>query len=674
MMAFPNRENIRAALDCHFASIADEVYLPPGGSVYAIDNAFGSLATYWKDKVRASRFTYTEPAPAPQQHDDEARRIIKNSGTEYDNSMDRKPSLDDNKAQLAKQRLHVLYRANITDDLFELVEDSFESRLGTMVTGPQGIGKSHSLVNLVLKLQASGKYLVTFIPDCSQWCTIDFLLLAICGSFGIDPGPNGIGLDVPTQGSSWALDVDLDDIIEAISSELVANSKKWGFAFGEVSHLFSRDFGASQSKIRYLPYPFSLVQHVVKPGVTSVFSASWSDIGFFINNKGFRDFKHVTEMSDSELNALFLRVPDVALKGTLDPIKKLAGGVPQYVKKYLEVRDPVKFVDAIIKEIHPWLQKMMEDDWVWKMQLNSIICCVLGIKADPHSFYDMKYLIRRGDPGSPFYEPLFPAVVDAYRSHFVEEILQHVEDKGGFLRLSSARSTSPDGIGRLLQYSVIQRILKDGISLDLFLRGHGIKGCRFTIVDGSLLPVWPPEERGMWVPRDSHFPAINFFVKCKSLVVAFQVHVSQPKHAANTFFEMCKASDWFVPGRQVILVYLSPSVKAKKDAGKLVPPTLYPNAEGVSDCTSAATSIPEKSRKRGAGTKLLLSRTRPARRLPIAEAVGDRASTVVISQKTKREMTKGKLYIPHISVYTLTTADLGLEGLTLGYFPTIGRK
>jgi hypothetical protein len=674
MMAFPNRENIRAALDCHFASIADEVNLPPGGSVYAIDNAFGSLATYWKDKVRASRFTYTEPVPEPQQHDDKVRRMIKNSGTEYDNSMDRNapPPLDDNKAQLANQRLHVLYRANITDDLFERVEDSFESRLGNMVTGPQGIGKSHSLVNLVLKLQASGKYLVTFIPDCSQWCTVEFLVLAICGSFGIDPGPSGIGLDVPTQGSSWASNVALDRIIEAISSELVANRKKWVFAFGEVSHLFSRDFGASQSKIRYLPYPFSLVQHVMTPGVTSVFSASWSDIGFFINNKGFRDFKHVTEMSDSELNELFLRVPDVALKGTLDPIKKLAGGVPQYFKKYLEVRDPVKFVDAIIKEIHPWLQKMMEDDWVWKMQLNSIICCVLGIKADPHSFYDMKYLIRRGEPESPFYEPLFPAAVDAYRSHFVEEIIQHVEDKGGFLRLSSAISTSPDVIGRLLLYSVIQRILKDGISLHLFLRGHGITGCRFTIVDGSLLPAWPPEERGLWVPRDSHFPAINFFVKCKSLVVAFQVHVSHPKNAANTFFEMCKARDWFVPGRQVILVYLSPSVKAKKDVGKLVAPTLYPVVEGVSDCTSAAVPIPEKNRKRGTGEsdpKLLPSRRRSARRLPIAEAVGDCTSTVGLSKKAKREITKrtceAKQYTPHISVCTLTTTDLGLEGLTL---------
>jgi hypothetical protein len=37
---------------------------------------------------------------------------------------------------------------------------------GVIVKGPHGVGKSHSLVNLVLTLQASGRCLVTLVPDC----------------------------------------------------------------------------------------------------------------------------------------------------------------------------------------------------------------------------------------------------------------------------------------------------------------------------------------------------------------------------------------------------------------------------------------------------------------------------------------------------------------------------
>jgi hypothetical protein len=38
-----------------------------------------------------------------------------------------------------------------------------------MVKGTEGMGKSHTLVNTVLKLQSTGEYLVTFIPDCERW-------------------------------------------------------------------------------------------------------------------------------------------------------------------------------------------------------------------------------------------------------------------------------------------------------------------------------------------------------------------------------------------------------------------------------------------------------------------------------------------------------------------------
>jgi hypothetical protein len=465
---FPNKANIKAAVDFHFARIANEIHLPLPGSVYAIDDAFGTLATYWKDKVRAARFTPTEPPPTPRGH-----------GREDDAWMDPNapPAPKGDRANLANHRLHVLYRANPTDDLFERVEESFISWRRTMVTGPPGIGKSHSIVNLVLKLQASGKYLVTFIPDCSQWHTVDFLLLAICGSLGIDPGPNGIGLHAPPLGASWeAWHVDL--VMRAITEELDVNKKKWIFVFDEVTNLFRWDPNSNWSsfKIRYLPYPFSLIQHVTRNLVTSVISASWTHPSFFFDNQDFADFKHVTQMTDSELNSLFLRVPVVALKKKLDPIKKLAGGVPHYVKRYIELGEPDKFVDAAIKEIHPWLQKMMQREWTWKFQLDSIMRCLLGREATSNTFYDMKYMIRQGESGSRFLKPLFPAVVNAYRRQLLEEIIQHVEREQSCLRLCRADTTSPDVVGRLFEYLLIQRIKSDGLNLALFSRGHGIQG------------------------------------------------------------------------------------------------------------------------------------------------------------------------------------------------------
>jgi hypothetical protein len=223
------------------------------------------------------------------------------------------------------------------------------------------------------------------------------------------------------------------------------------------------------------------------------------------------------------------------------------------------------------------------------------------------------------------------------------------------------------------------------------------KGSRFTIVEGPVLPVWPPEGSGFWVPKDSHFPAIDFFVKSRSLVVAFQVYVSNPVDAAATFFEMCKASDWFASDRQVILVYLSPAVAAKQAVRKAVGPARYPAiceadsdcastpCEADGDCASTTSSIPKNKETRKAnGQRYRVNRDkgesdtdrlRSSRHLATADAVGDHARTAPNSNKKSKSETsqqkvksegeyKAEQYTPHISVYTLTTADLGLEGFT----------
>ena len=69
-----------------------------------------------------------------------------------------------------KNSLHsgILYLPEITDAFCSQVEKTLAMpmRGGIMVNGPQGIGKSHSLVNMVLKLESTEEYLVAFTSDC----------------------------------------------------------------------------------------------------------------------------------------------------------------------------------------------------------------------------------------------------------------------------------------------------------------------------------------------------------------------------------------------------------------------------------------------------------------------------------------------------------------------------
>ncbi len=57
---------------------------------------------------------------------------------------------------------------------------------GLMIKGPQGIGKSHSIVNLVCQLlyHSNCKYVVTFIPNFALWTNVYDLFKSICASFG----------------------------------------------------------------------------------------------------------------------------------------------------------------------------------------------------------------------------------------------------------------------------------------------------------------------------------------------------------------------------------------------------------------------------------------------------------------------------------------------------------
>jgi hypothetical protein len=119
-----SQTSIDEVLNNHF-KILKKPKVPCDGTVVKIDKMFGGRRPYWRDFVRSDRFAVSE-------------------------------------------RNGILYRERIVDQLIAKVDEAISLGVvsGVIVKGPQGVGKSHSLVNLVLKLQASGNYLVTFVPDC----------------------------------------------------------------------------------------------------------------------------------------------------------------------------------------------------------------------------------------------------------------------------------------------------------------------------------------------------------------------------------------------------------------------------------------------------------------------------------------------------------------------------
>ena len=88
----------------------------------------------------------------------------------------------------------ILYRPEIVNEIVAQIEGNLleTAAQGLMIKGPQGIGKSHSIVNVIRKLQSTGNYLVTFIPNCETWGHIDDLINAICGSIGTSATSIGI--------------------------------------------------------------------------------------------------------------------------------------------------------------------------------------------------------------------------------------------------------------------------------------------------------------------------------------------------------------------------------------------------------------------------------------------------------------------------------------------------
>ena len=74
----------------------------------------------------------------------------------------------------------ILYRPDIVNEMEAKLPRADRSQ-GLLICGSPGVGKSHSLYNLVQKLRSEG-HIVTFIPDCARFSNIADFWKALCRS------------------------------------------------------------------------------------------------------------------------------------------------------------------------------------------------------------------------------------------------------------------------------------------------------------------------------------------------------------------------------------------------------------------------------------------------------------------------------------------------------------
>jgi hypothetical protein len=184
---FPDVEGITRCLSDHFnTTLHQRPVIPEAGTLYDVRGSFKGFSEYWMEHLRFERFRDTS---------------------------------------------RILYRDQVTNTLFNRVRGNLNggSGLGILLKGPHGIGKSHTLINLILKLLSTEGYLVTFMPDCEKWNSGELLMTMICSSFGATP--EDVGFRRYKAGDKDLTTWDCLALMNAIDDVLLSMKKTVGFCF-----------------------------------------------------------------------------------------------------------------------------------------------------------------------------------------------------------------------------------------------------------------------------------------------------------------------------------------------------------------------------------------------------------------------------------------------------------
>ena len=532
-MAALDHDALSTALTGFFQQPASQC--PEETSTYSVEAAFGGRP-YWAETVRSTRFE-------------------------------------------TSLRSGILYRPQIAHEICSQIEDALSKvvRSGIMVKGPQGIGKSHSLVNTVLRLESTGEYLVTFIPDCQSWQNARFLIEQICASFRSSPAQLGIVYE-PHFDYEYLFDV----LVAAIDGNLEALEKKWVFVFDQINKIFIKPMNLQARDASGLPFPFDAIDRVKKTGrITSVISASANnEISYKEQHEGFNEYYHITNMDHDELCLTFDGIDET----NVDNVVKYSGGVPLYAQLYLE--NPETFQtevnDSVLHSLDRLRPKNAFDLPDWKLVRASIFSSLLATKSSAKK-YDKKFLVREKQNTAQTlwrYYPLFPALLSAYREYLWDELMKYVEsEEQRLLEVCRSADTSNDTRGRLFETMVIRRCQSSGIGIQVG-DGQVVIGANSDRFEGRLLPrLTTTSPDCIYIPYDPNFPAIDLIWKHGRSIFGVQVHVSTHDDVASSFMGLCREAGWFENFDTVYLLYLSPEDAVTNLVRGL---TLPPNFEGRS--------------------------------------------------------------------------------------------
>ena len=455
-------------------------------------------------------------------------------------------------------RSGVLYRPDIVEKMEELLMNESQVK-GLFVRGPQGIGKSHSMVNLVRRLRARGA-IVTFIPTCEEWWDNFDLLQAMCRS--IKSSTQAIGIDRAMVTTDTLL-----TIIDRIEDLLPTIDKDWFFVFDQINRIFARPQFSTAKDVGVLPPPFYLMKELNKRNrMKCVVSASANNsTAYKENHPGFRVYDHPLSLTVEEM---LVWQPHLAAHDDhgeeLLRLKKVTGLCPLQVAEYLE--SPARYESECIRDVGAAVGQLLAENSANTVAIQSIklaaVYCLLSIPPEPSSvlYYDRKYSAWRDG----LIVPLFPAVLVAYRTIFWNDLIQFVEKNERVLLAVCAKvNVSNDVRGRLFELIVIVRFRKN-----LVLSKDPTRDVLPASVDSGLvfetqeLPTAQMmAENTFFIPKNSNFPAIDLILKSKDGkdVWAVQVHVADHDNVLPTLRRMCDNSEWFQSFDNIYLVYLSPS-------------------------------------------------------------------------------------------------------------------
>ena len=135
----------------------------------------------------------------------------------------------------------ILYCPEIVQEMVTEVKRVLNKELpcGVLVRGPQGIGKLHSLGNLVCKLlyNSKGKYLSAFIQDCENFMDVFGLYESICNSFGTSTEELRFQFTSPAN-TAYIERFYFGSFVAAIELFLEKEDKQWVLIFDLINRLF----------------------------------------------------------------------------------------------------------------------------------------------------------------------------------------------------------------------------------------------------------------------------------------------------------------------------------------------------------------------------------------------------------------------------------------------------